>query len=139
MTIIQAVNEVDNLKPNMYELPEKIKWLSRLDLRIFEQILLTHELSEEEKEPFQDDSFGPLADGELVFVGYDENDQDKELIVKEPYDELYIHWLSAQIDLNNREFLGFNNSNAMFEATYGEFRNAFNRTHIPKSAKKRYF
>ena len=133
MKLIDAINEVNNLKPNFYELPEKIKWLSRLDLRIFEQILLTHELSEEEREPYLNDS------GELAFDGYDENDQDRELIVKEPYDELYIHWLSAQIDLNNREFLGFNNSNAMFEATYSEFRNAFNRTHMPKSAKKRYF
>ena len=39
MTLIQAVNEADNLKPNMYGLPEKIKWLSRLDRRIFEDIL----------------------------------------------------------------------------------------------------
>jgi len=133
MTIIQAVNEVDNLKPNMYELSDKIKWLSRLDRRIFEQILLTHELSEEEKEPYLND------DGELVFEGYDENDQDKELIVHEPYDELYTHWLSAQIDWNNREFIGFNSSNAMFEATYGAFRNAFNQTHMPKGRKKIYY
>ena len=133
MTIIQAVNEVDNLKPNMYELSDKIKWLSRLDRRIFEQILLTHELSEDEKEPYLND------DGELVFEGYDENDQDKELIVHEPYDELYTHWLSAQIDWNNREFIGFNSSNAMFEATYGAFRNAFNQTHMPKGRKKIYY
>ena len=133
MTIIQAVNEVDNLKPNMYELSDKIKWLSRLDRRIFEQIILTHELSEEEQEPYLND------DGELVFEGYDENDQDKELIVHEPYDELYTHWLSAQIDWNNREFIGFNSSNAMFEATYGAFRNAFNQTHMPKGRKKIYY
>ena len=133
MKLIDAINEVNNLKPNMYELPEKIKWLSRLDLRIFEQILLTHELSEEEREPYLNDS------GELAFDGYDENDQDKELIVHEPYDEIYTHWLSAQTDWNNREFIGFNSSNAMFEATYGAFRNAFNQTHMPKSARKRYF
>jgi len=133
MTIIQAVNEVDNLKPNMYELTDKIKWLSRLDRRIFEQIILTHELSEEEQEPYRND------DGDLVFEGYDENDQDKELIVHEPYDELYTHWLSAQIDWNNREFIGFNSSNAMFEATYGAFRNAFNQTHMPKGRKKIYY
>jgi len=139
MKLIDAINEVDNLKPNMYGLTDKIKWLSRLDQRIFEQIILTHELSEEERAPFLEDSLGPLIDGDLVFVGYDENDQDKELIVHEPYDEIYTHWLSAQIDWNNREFIGFNSSNAMFEATYGAFRNAFNQTHMPKSARKRYF
>ncbi|MBQ2558919.1 MAG: hypothetical protein II553_07910 [Lachnospiraceae bacterium] len=136
MTLIQAVNEADNLKPNMYGLPEKIKWLSRLDRRIFEEILLMHELSDEEKEPFMVE-----IDGKRIFsfCAYNENDQEKELIVKEPYDEIYVHWLSAQIDWNNREYAGFNATNAVFEATYSAFRNAFNRTHMPKCGKKIYF
>ena len=136
MTLIQAVNEADNLKPNMYELPEKIKWLSRLDRRVFEEILLAHELSDEEKEPFMVE-----IDGKRIFsfCAYNENDQEKELIVKEPYDEIYVHWLSAQIDWNNREYAGFNATNSVFEATYSAFRNAFNQTHMPKGGKKIYF
>ena len=136
MTLIQAVNEADNLKPNMYELPEKIKWLSRLDQRIFEEVLLMHELSDEEKEPFMVE-----IDGKRIFsfCAYNENDQEKELIVQEPYDEMYVHWLSAQIDWNNREYAGFNATNAVFEATYTAFRNAFNRTHMPKGGRKIYY
>lgn len=136
MTLIQAVNEADNLKPNMYGLPEKIKWLSRLDQRIFEEVLLMHELSDEEKEPFMVE-----IDGKRIFsfCAYNENDQEKDLIVKEPYDEMYVHWLSAQIDWNNREYAGFNATNAIFEATYSAFRNAFNRTHMPKSGRKIYY
>ena len=136
MTLIQAVNEADNLKPNMYGLPEKIKWLSRLDQRIFEEVLLMHELSDEEKEPFMVE-----IDGKRIFsfCAYNENDQEKELIVQEPYDEMYVHWLSAQIDWNNREYAGFNATNAVFEATYTAFRNAFNRTHMPKGGRKIYY
>ena len=136
MTLIQAVNEADNLKPNMYELPEKIKWLSRLDRRIFEEILLMHELSDEEKEPFMVE-----IDGKRIFsfCAYNENDQEKELIVQEPYDEMYVHWLSAQIDWNNREYVGFNNSNAMFESVYAKFSSAYNRTHMPKGGRKIYY
>ena len=133
MTLIQAVNEADNLKPNMYGLPEKIKWLSRLDRRVFDEILLTHELSEEEKAPFLNE------DGEMAFSEYTEDDQDRELIVGEPYDEMYVHWLSAQIDWNNREYAGFNATNAVFEATWSAFRNAFNRTHMPKGGRKIYY
>ena len=159
MTLMDAINEVDNLKPNLYELPEKIKWLSRLDRRIFEDILLTHELSEEEKAPFlpegstaEDPEPGlapwalelperpPASQREkLVFRGYTEADRDTELIAGEPYDEMYIFWLSAQIDQNNMEILSFNNANAMFEATYSAFRNAFNRSHRPLGAKKIYY
>lgn len=134
MKLIDAVNEVNNLKANFYDLPEKIKWLSRLDRRIFDDILMTHELSEEEQEPFI------RAEGEEPkFMDYTEEDQDTELIVGAPYDEMYVLWLSAQIDWNNREIVGFNNSNAMFESVYKQFQNAYNRSHMPKGCEKRYF
>lgn len=154
MKLIDAINEVDDLKPNMYQLPEKIKWLSRLDKRIFEQILLTHVLSEEEKEPFlpedEEEEEGRVfwigippwrrrKPEKLVFNGYTEEDTDKELIVGEPYDELYVHWLEAQIDWNNMEYASFNNTNAMFESVYKAFRNAFNQTHRPKGRINTYF
>lgn len=160
MKVIEAINEVDKLKPNMYGLAEKIKWLSRLDKRIFEEILLTHVLSREEMEPFlpEEEETDPPADPteainaldlphhwrrrppvQLVFKGYTEEDTEAELLVGEPYDEMYVHWLEAQIDWNNMEYAGFNNTNAMFESVYSAFRNAFNQSHRPIGKKKRYF
>lgn len=162
MTIINAINETDHLKPNMYGMQEKIKWLSRLDRRIFEQILLTHEMSEEEMAPFLPENTGeeteqdpteaivaldlpwPEPDwrakyAQLVFPPYTEEDSEKELLAGEPYDEMYVHWLSAQIDWNNREYEGFNNENAMFESVYGAFRNAYNQSHRPLPTKKIYY
>jgi len=157
MTIQNAIDEVNNLKPNLYGLPEKIKWLSRLDRRIFEEILMTHCLSEEEMEPFlpeeeEQPKPEPVSPNEwhpicrrhrkpekLEFKDYTEEDLDKELIVKEPHDEIYKFWLSAQIDQNNMEFMSFNNSNAAFESIYSSYRNAFNRTHRPKSVRKIYY
>lgn len=132
MTLRDAINEVDNLKPNMYGMQEKIKWLSRLDTLIFQENLLNHRLSDEEAAPF-------LQEGKLVFDGYTEDDVEKELLVGEPYDDLYRHWLSAQVDWNNMEYDGFNASNAMFESVYGEFRKAFNRTHRPLGRQNIYY
>lgn len=125
MKIEDAIAEVDSLKPNMFEEKEKIKWLSRLDRRIYEEIILTHEYNDGEEE--------------VSFSGYTADDNEKELLVGEPYDELYIHWLEAQIDYNNMEYESFNASNALFESTYSAFRNAYNRSHMPKSVKKNYF
>lgn len=125
MRIEDAIAEVDSLKPNMFEEKEKIKWLSRLDMRIYEEIILTHEYNDGEEE--------------VVFSGYDSDDNEKELLVGEPYDELYIHWLEAQIDYNNMEYDSFNASNALFESTYSAFRNAYNRSHLPKGVRKNYF
>lgn len=159
MQVIEAINTVDRLKPNMYGAIDKISWLSRLDQRIFEEILLTHELSEEEMEPFiveedeEEEPVDPTAwhalelppppppafQKKLAFDGYTKEDESAELLVKAPYDEMYVHWLSAQIDWNNMEYESFNATNAMFEAVYRQFRNTWNRTHRPLGRKRVYF
>ena len=106
----------------MYGVQDKIKWLSRLDRRIWRNIILTHE--DRPEEDFED---------------YTEDDQDKELLVGSPFDELYIHWLAAQIDWYNMEYEAFNNSNAMCDAVYSAFRNDYNREHMPLETEKVYY
>lgn len=125
MKIQEAIAEVDNLKPNMYGEDEKIRWLSRLDSRIWQDIVLTHKRLEGETP----ESFSP----------YTVEDGEKELLVGEPYDEIYVRWLEAQIDYSNMEYDSFNNSNAVFEALFSAFRNAYNRSHMPLGTVKRYF
>ena len=123
MKIFEAIEEIDKLKPNLYGPNEKIKWLSRLDMKVQIEQIDTHE-QEEPREAFK---------------GYTDDDMDKQLLVGEPWDEMYIHWLSAQIDFNNREFENFNASNAMFESVYSSFRNAYNQSHMPIGTKKTYY
>ena len=43
MTIIEAINRIDELKPNSYTYLEKIGWLSKLDGTIKKNIIDTHE------------------------------------------------------------------------------------------------
>ena len=124
MKILEAIAEVDNLKPNMYAEDEKIKWLSRLDGRIWQDIVLTHKRLEGETPE--------------TFEPYTVNDGEKDLLVGEPYDEMYVRWLEAQIDYSNMEYDSFNNSNAVFEALFSSFRNAYNRSHMPLSEYNRY-
>lgn len=125
MTIHDAIAEVDILKPNMFCERDKIRWLSRLDTRIYEQIILTHEYNDGEEE--------------VVFNGYREEDGEKELLVGQPYDEIYLHWLEAQIDYHNREYDSFNNSNSVFESLYSSFRNTYNNSHMPKGTRKIFY
>lgn len=125
MTVHEAITQADHLKPNMYEEADKIRWLSRLDGRIYEEIICTHKYNEGETP--------------VTFDGYGPDDGETELLVGAPYDELYVHWLEAQIDYNNMEYDGFNNTNAVFEALYTAFRNAYNRSHMPVGTVKNYF
>jgi hypothetical protein len=125
MTITDAIAELNKNKPNMYDDEYKIRWLSRLDRRIYETIIQTHQLNE----------------GETVsaFTPYTANEPNRELLVGEPYDEMYVRFLEAQIDYSNKEFESFNNSNAVFESLYSAFRNAYNQSHMPKGVGKTYF
>ena len=98
MTISEACSRVERLKPNAYSYVEKIEWLSKLEGIIKKEIIDTH------------------SDGEnIVFNGYGYNTLPKtELIVKAPYDDIYIYWLEAQIDYFNGEIAKYNNSIATF-------------------------
>lgn len=125
MKVIEAIHEADNLDPNLYAVQDKIAWLSRLDLRVKREVFDTHKYNEGET-PVEFDGYGP-------------DDTDEELLVGEPYAEMYIHWLEAQIAYNNREYDGFNAANALFESVYGAFRNAYNEEHMPLGVRKRYY
>ena len=124
MTIIEAINKVDALKPNNYTHSEKIKWLSSLDGVIKKEIIDTHE-----------------GGAEISFNGYvgDETSYQKEMLVPYPYDDLYIKWLEAQIDYNNAEYGKYNNSSTVYNMAYSEFEKYYNRHHMPIQRKMKFF
>ena len=123
MTIMDALYRIDEVKPNSYSQPEKIKWLSSLDGMIKSEIIDTHE-----------------GDEDVVFDGYGENaDLTTVLLVPAPYDDIYIRWLETQIDYSNGEYGKYNNSIAMYNTAYTAFANYYNRTHMPKGKKFKFF
>lgn len=122
MTIMDAINTVDNLKHNTYDQNDKVKWLSQLDKRIKTQIMDAHE------------------GGRRSFGGYDQDtDGDTVMLAPPPFDEIYLRWLEAQIDYNNGEYGKYNNSIAMFNAVYKDYENYYRRTHMPKGQRITYF
>ena len=42
MTIAQAIETVNTLKPNQYSDSQKVAWLSQLDGKIFAELISTH-------------------------------------------------------------------------------------------------
>ena len=71
MTIMEAVNSVDNLKHNTYSFADKVQWLSRLDGMVKRLIIDTHESRK------------------VFFYGYTEDTEpDTELLVPAPFDAM---------------------------------------------------
>lgn len=129
MKIIEAINRIDALKHNTYSQNEKVYWLSSLDAMIKRQIIDTHEA---------DDRYFMISG--IPFPGYhDMTPVDTELLVPAPFDEIYLRWLEAQIDYANGEYDKYNNSIAMYQAYYDAYANDYNRTHMPKGRKIKFF
>lgn len=123
MTIMEALHRIDTLKPNTHAQTEKIKWLSTLDGIIKTEIIDNHEGAEN-----------------VVFNGYTaDTPLMTELLVPAPYDEIYLFWLESKIDYWNGEVGKYNNSISMYNEAYSTFARYYNRMHMPKGKKFKFF
>ncbi len=122
MTLYEALDRVDALKPNAFSKAEKIAWISQLEGRVKTEILDAHE------------------GAERPFRGYtDETDGNTRLFAEGPFAELYVYYVSAMIDHYDRETAAYNNSMKLFNALYAEYLAFYNRRHRPKTGRFRFF
>lgn len=116
MTIKEAIAITDEFQPNQYTADAKIRWLDALDGQIWQEVILTHE-----------------DVPETAFAGYPSDvDRDTELLVPEPYaTDVYVPFLQARIDRENREIVRWNQSVVLFNSGYATFCAWYNRKHRP--------
>lgn len=135
MKILEAITKIDTLKPNSYTQDEKIKWLSTLDGIIKTEIIDTHEKCDK----CYKTACACRVEG-TVFYGYNSDTSlDLDLLVPSPYCDVYIHYLEVQIDYANADYGKYNNSMAMYNSAYSSFERYYNRTHMPKGTKFKFF
>ena len=116
MTIREALETVDRLKPNQYGSADKLRWLSELDGIVHREILLAHE-----KEVPTFDGYAPETDLDGT-----------ELLIAWPYDGIYRWYLEMKIDDANGEMTKYNNSAAKYNMYYQAYQSAYNRAHLPR-------
>lgn len=123
MTLIECINRINILKPNTYSQEEKINWLSTIDGIIKREIIDTHE-----------------GGGDVVFNGYDEfTPLTTKLLVPDPYDDIYLRWLEAQIDYANGEYARYNNVVKAYNDAYSTYSRYYNKMHMPLGKKFKFF
>jgi hypothetical protein len=122
MTINEVITQVQELKPN--QIPDEImvRWLSVLEGKIIDEIILTHELSEI-----------------VEFTGYTINDMDTELMVPDTYADVYIYYLEAMIDQTNNEGARYASSMQMFNSAWQSYANFYNRNNKPIGYPLKFF
>lgn len=124
MTIQQAMDKADRMKPNMMPTEDKIGFLSEIEGKIHEEIIMTHEhTAEEETRPEYDSETDPTT----------------EMLVPAPYDMIYVYWLMAQIDHLNMEMDKYNNDRSLFEDAWGNFADYWNRKKMPIQRNRQFW
>lgn len=117
MTVNEAIAKFKALMPGHRFSDDQIAgWLSEVDGLIYEEIVSWHVGAE-------DMPHGP-------YVG--EDHLDDVLLVRDPYTEVYMHYLSAQANYWNAEMARYNNSMVMYNVALSRFADWYNRHNMPK-------
>ena len=112
MTMNKVIEYVDRLKPNVYTVEDKYRWINTLEGMVSREVL-----QRDVPEYFLPD------------------DADTPLMVGHPFDDLYGLYVSAMIDFHNREFDHYNNTIAVFQNKYDQYKAWYIQQHAPESAK----
>ena len=120
MTIQEALDRVDLMRPNGLNRIFKIAALSELDGLILREVISRHEANADDPD---------LTDWD----GYTEDSAPGTVLIAPfPYDEIYTYWLSCKIDLQNLETEKYNNDRELFNNAYDTLGDYWTRTHMPK-------
>lgn len=110
MKAMDIIDRVDLMEPNQYSPEQKLKWLSILDGKVYEEIIRPREA-----EPQGFDEYATGAE---------------ELLVPFPYDyDVYYYYLQAMIAIENSETQRANKRMQLFNNAYTEYVNWYCRNH----------
>ena len=116
MKIIDAINQINSLKPNTYSVKQKILWLSQLEAMVKVQVIDAHE-----------------GGDKIPFDGFTEStDTETPLFMPAPFDMAYVYWLEAQIHYANEDIDMYNSAITLFNTAFREYKDYYKRTHASK-------
>jgi len=101
MTIEAIIDKVDALKPNAFTNAQKFSWLNTLEGKIQTEIWL-------------------VPAGEIRQYTSYEAEKSTVPLVKAPYDELYVWYICAMVDLFNGETNRYQNTMQVYNSMAGD-------------------
>jgi len=107
MTVKEAIARANEIRPNVLDDEQKARWLYGLDCDVAEM-----------QDVDQPDFVWP--------------EEDAELLMPAPHDNIYVLYLAAQIDYYNQESANYANDMAVFNAGYDDARAWWRRHNRPK-------
>lgn len=111
MTLREAIEFADDRKPNAFSERQKTLWLSDCEGKVQSEVFL-------------------VAPEDIFTYRWPEN-QDTELLVRPPYEKLYLSYLCAMIDFWNGEYGKYQNTLQLFNSDLSDFIRWFTDVYRP--------
>jgi len=124
MNVVGMIDQYNLERPNQVEDSVKKDFLRKCEANLIENVILlydpqTGERTEEEWQEYLD-----------TF------DYETNLILDEPFDDLYIYYLDQRIALNNNDTKRYNAASRLFDNMLLAFKQKYNREHFPRQTRK---
>ena len=123
MKIREAIERLDEVFPNTFDDVQKVRWLGRLDHSIVTELWNNYET-------LCGADFTPYSE---------ETDLDTEILVQEPYCELYSLYLQAQIHMATGETGLYATAAQAFNIAYQRYADFINRTYRRRKPAARWY
>lgn len=116
MKIKECLAIIEAIKPHKFSDSIIVGWLSDLDQQIWAECLSWHKDTGVDEMPERYDSL---------------EDLDEDLLVPDPYSELYPTYIGMKIDYAHGEYGRYNNSMVAFNTQMSTFQDWVNRNYLP--------
>ncbi len=121
MTIADVIATIAEMKPHAFPDSKIVKWLSDLDAQIYKEVICHYDEETEDPTPYEmEDNEGTPAVPDVT------------LIVPEPYSELYVLYVAAQMDFWYGDIVRHNNNMMAYNNAYDGFLRWYHNKHKSK-------
>lgn len=142
MTVAGIIEQYNNERPNQVDDSTKLNWLKKLEKMIINEVIISHEHDLEDNSKLTLTVSGStlhITNAGSLTHHIDSFDMDSDLLVPEPYDDLYIYFLDQRIALQNNDKTRFNTATTMYNNALLQYQQYFNRTYPTIRRQKRLF
>jgi len=140
MTVAGIIQQYNAERPNSIDDELKVGWLRKVEQMIISEVITQHEhdLNDTSK-------MSMSVSGSTLFI-QNAGDltehiasfgMDTELLVPEPYDDLYLYYLDQRIAYNNNDTRRYNAAATQYNNALLTYQQYFNRSYTAITAKKR--
>lgn len=124
MTVAGVLEQYNLERPNSVEDSVKRDFLKKCEANILDSVIFLYEPKEDEKS----------YDEWIEYL--DTFNYDSDMILDEPYTDIYLYWLDQKISLNNNDKARYNIASRLFDNLFLSFKQKYNREHYPTQTRK---